>query len=64
MDKSKQLEFNDLPKDTVVVYNKKYPDYHIFVQSVGRVDRFIGGGKKFLESADAVITITKTPVRQ
>ena len=63
MDDLKQLGFDDLSKDTVVVYNKKYPDYPIFVQSVGRVDRFIGGGEKFSESADAVINITKTPVR-
>lgn len=64
MDKLKQLGFDDLPKDKVLVYNKKHPDYPIFFQSVGRVDRFIGGGEKFSESEDVVITIAKTPVRQ
>ena len=35
-----KLELNQLPEDKAVVYNKKYQDYPMFVQSVGRIGRF------------------------
>lgn len=33
---------NEMPKDSVLIYNYKSQDYQLFVQSVGRTKRFSG----------------------
>ena len=62
MDKLKELGFNDLPKNQVIEYMEQN-DEPLFVQSVGRVERFIGGGESFPKDDDFVITVTRTPTR-
>jgi hypothetical protein len=59
MDKLNELELNKLPKDTAVVYKGQNTDYPMFVQALGRIERFIGGGESFSKDADITIELGK-----